>query len=101
MSGEGTRHYTVSPTGYLTKESDNDISGFTGLFVHKCGNPQFEADEIRTTGKIARLMNIQHKKFAAIVCAIPATPCSIDAASTDWPTCWTSWQANHDRGRTT
>ena len=68
MSGEGTRHYTVSPTGYLTKESDNDISGFTGLFVHKCGNPQFEVDEIRTTGKISRFLNIRHKKFTAIVC---------------------------------
>ena len=35
MRGGGTRHYTVSPTGYLTKESDYDIVGLTGLYAHQ------------------------------------------------------------------
>ena len=35
----------------------------------KGGNPQFEVDEIRTTGKIFRFLNIQHKKLTALVCA--------------------------------
>ena len=39
-----------------------------GFSCTKCGNPQFEVDEIRTTGKIFRFLNIQHKKFTAIVC---------------------------------
>ena len=39
-----------------------------GLSCTKCGHSQFEVDEIRTTGKISRFLNIQHKKFTAIVC---------------------------------
>ena len=40
-----------------------------GFSCTKCGHSQFEVDEIRTTGKIFRFLNIQHKKFTAIVCA--------------------------------
>ena len=40
-----------------------------GLPCTKCGHSRFEVDEIRTTGKISRFLNIQHKKFTAIVCA--------------------------------
>ncbi len=35
----------------------------------KCGHSRFEVEEIRTTGKISRFLNIQNKKFTAIVCA--------------------------------
>ncbi len=35
----------------------------------KCGHSQFEVDEIRATGKISRFLNIQNKKFTAIICA--------------------------------
>ena len=40
-----------------------------GLSCTKCAHSRFEVDEIRTTGKISRFLNIQHKKFTAIVCA--------------------------------
>ena len=40
-----------------------------GLPCTKCGHSRFEVDEIRTTGKISRFLNIQHKKVTAIVCA--------------------------------
>ena len=72
-----------------------------GFSCTKCGTPQFEADEIRTTGKIFRFLNIQHKKFTDIVAPIAATLISIKATPPNWPTRWTSWQANHDRGRIT
>jgi len=35
----------------------------------KCGNTQFETDEIRTTGgKFSKLFDIQNKKFVAVTC---------------------------------
>ncbi len=35
----------------------------------KCGNTQFEADEIRTTGgRFSKIFDIQNKKFTAISC---------------------------------
>ena len=40
--------------------------GFSGT---KFSHSQFEVDEIRTISKISRFLNVQHKKFTAIVCA--------------------------------
>jgi len=36
----------------------------------KCGSHQYEIDEIRTTGGvISKLLDVQNKKFSAVVCA--------------------------------
>ena len=34
----------------------------------KCGHDQFEADEIRATGKYSRFFDVQNKKFTALCC---------------------------------
>lgn len=35
----------------------------------KCGNRQYELDEIRTTGgSISKLLDVQNKKFTAVTC---------------------------------
>ena len=34
----------------------------------KCGNAQFETDEIRATGKYSRFFDMQNKKFIAVCC---------------------------------
>jgi predicted nucleic-acid-binding Zn-ribbon protein len=35
----------------------------------KCGNTQFDTDEIRTTGgRFSKLFNIQNKKFTVVSC---------------------------------
>lgn len=35
----------------------------------KCGNTQFELDEIRTTGgALAKVFDVQNKKFTAVSC---------------------------------
>ena len=34
----------------------------------KCGHDQFEADEIRATGKFSRFFDVQNKKFTAVSC---------------------------------
>lgn len=35
----------------------------------KCGNTQFETDEIRTTGgKLSKIFDVQNKKFVAVTC---------------------------------
>jgi len=35
----------------------------------KCGNKQYEVDEIRTTGSfLAKIFDVQNKKFAVISC---------------------------------
>ena len=60
-----------------------------GLSCTKCGHSRFEVDEIRTTVKISRFLNIQHKKFTAIVCAgCGYTEFYRCRHLQDWPTCW-------------
>ncbi|MDO9548168.1 MAG: zinc ribbon domain-containing protein [Candidatus Marinimicrobia bacterium] len=35
----------------------------------KCGNPQYEASEIRTTGSfLAKIFDVQNVKFTAVTC---------------------------------
>ncbi|MFO7840595.1 MAG: zinc ribbon domain-containing protein [Fidelibacterota bacterium] len=35
----------------------------------KCGNRQYELDEIRTTGgRLSKFLDVQNKKFTAVVC---------------------------------
>lgn len=35
----------------------------------KCGNAEYETDEIRTTGgTLSKLFDVQNKKFAAVFC---------------------------------
>lgn len=40
-----------------------------GYVCLKCGNTQFETEEIRTTGgRFSKIFDIQNKKFTAISC---------------------------------
>lgn len=34
----------------------------------KCGNHEFDTDEIRTTGEWSRFFDMQNKKFTVLIC---------------------------------
>lgn len=35
----------------------------------RCGNLDYEVDEIRSSGRVSRFFDVQNKKFTAVICS--------------------------------